>query len=328
MRPAASIKMGFYPTPSTVVNKIKTFLQFPQGKVSFFDPCCGEGIAVKELAEGKNAVTYGIELDQARAEAAKQNLDFVISGDFFQTKISNNAFSLMLNNPPYFSDGIERQELAFLRNTIRYLQPQGILIFIISQHRLDEKIAKVLSLHFENIQVFAFPQDEYEAFKQIVILGSKKQSSEPDLPKLQELLRIPDSMVAEIPETPLLSYPVPETQLITIFKSSVVDVLELQKFLAKSTLWNRLENSHRKLYGSNRPPLPLRTGHLALVLASGYLDGEVGEGGNLHIVKGRVFKETKENTEVLDKELIHRETDVIRISIKILKADGSIQVLV
>lgn len=325
MRPIATMKMGFYPTPICVVNKIKAFLQFPQGKVSFFDPCCGEGIALKELAE--NAVTYGIELDHARAELAKQNLDFVISGDFFQTKISNNAFSVILSNPPYFSDGIERQELSFLRSTIKYLQVSGILIFIISQNRLDEKIAKLLSLNFENIQVFQFPNDEYQSFRQIVVFGAKKENPEPDLPKLQELMCVPDRILPEIMENPSITYQVTETKEITLFKSSVVDLLELEKVLEKSPLWARLENVRKEL-GSNRPPLPLRTGHLALVLASGYLDGEVGENENLHIVKGRVFKETKESTEVLEKEMIHRETDVIRISIKILEPNGAIKVLV
>ena len=327
MRPAATIKMGFYPTPGSVVSRIKPFLKFPQGKASFLDPCCGEGVALKELTEKQNTVTYGIELDHARAEIARQNLDFVISGDFFQTKISNNVFSASLANPPYCSDGIDRQELSFLRSTIKYLQVSGILIFIISQNRLDEKIAKLLSLNFENIQVFQFPYDEYAAFRQIVIFGVKKLIPEPDFLKLQELMCVPDRILPEIQENPSITYQVPETKEITLFKSSVIDLLELQKFLEKSPLWARLENV-RKEFGSNRPPLPLRTGHLALVLASGYLDGEVGENENLHIVKGRVFKETKESTEVLEKEMIHRETDVIRISIKILEPNGAIKVLV
>ena len=54
--------MGYYPTPVSVVERVKSFLKFPEERVTVLDPCCGEGLAVKELVEGVNATTYGIEL--------------------------------------------------------------------------------------------------------------------------------------------------------------------------------------------------------------------------------------------------------------------------
>lgn len=336
MRLESRKKMGFYPTPCVVTNKIKPFLEFPCEKTTFFDPCCGEGVALSELAKSENAITYGVELDHARAKEAGQNLNYVICCDYQQTRISVNAFSAILLNPPYDYDSAsdfecsERKEFIFLKDTIKYLIPTGVMIYIIPQHRLNEKIAKLLALHFEDICVFQFPKDEYQAFKQIVILAKKKAISKPDIPKFQELMSVPQQRIPEIalPSKPL--YKLPEAQPIPLFKSTVIDLLALEESLQKSPLRGKLESlvNHQEWSSSRRPPLPLRTGHLALVLASGYLDGEVGDGKSLHIVKGRVSKEIKKTTEVLEKEVIHRETDVIRISVKILEPNGEIKILV
>ncbi len=39
-----------------------------------------------------------------------------------------------------------------------------------------------------------------------------------------------------------------------------------------------------------RPPLPLHSGHLGLLLAAGKLDGIIGQGVDRHVVKGKVTK--------------------------------------
>lgn len=322
--------MGYFPTPDNVTSRIRSFLHFPSGQASLFDPCCGEGIALEELASQGNAVTYGIELDCARAEEAKKRLAYVICGDYRQSKVSHGAFSLLWLNPPYDSDEGERKESIFLRDTTRYLQDNGVLVYIIPRHRLDERIAKLISLQFENIGVFQFPPEEYQKFKQIVVLAVKKTKTEPDTTILQAILHVSEKELPELPTDCVPIYRMPETKPVAIFQSNVVDMLALQDSLQKSPLWGRLDSlvSCKNSENSSRPPLPLRAGHIALVLASGFLDGEVGEKENLHIVKGRVFKETKKTTEVLEKEIVHKETDVIRISIKILLPDGQIKVLV
>ena len=70
----AKIKMGYYPTPIPVVDRIKTFLNYPEENVNILDPCCGEGLALKNLVDGVNAKTYGIELDEYKCSAIPQYL--------------------------------------------------------------------------------------------------------------------------------------------------------------------------------------------------------------------------------------------------------------
>jgi predicted RNA methylase len=68
--------------------------------VNLLAPCCGEGLALSQLAEGAKATTYGVELDEHRAELARANLDHVLKCGYEDTRISNNAFSCLFLNPP------------------------------------------------------------------------------------------------------------------------------------------------------------------------------------------------------------------------------------
>ncbi|MBW1947845.1 MAG: SAM-dependent methyltransferase, partial [Deltaproteobacteria bacterium] len=73
-----------------------------------------------------------------------------------------------------------------------------------------------------------------------------------------------------------------------------------------------------------RPLLPLHTGHLGLMLASGYLDGVVGEGQDRHIVRGKVEKITHREQEYKGDILLEKEKESYRVSIKVLKKNGEI----
>jgi tRNA1(Val) A37 N6-methylase TrmN6 len=167
----------------SVVERIRSYLKFPEYNANLFDPCCGEGLALKNLKGNAKTSTYGIELDEYRAELARSNLDHVIKGSYEDARVSYNAFSCLFLNPPYDWDvplddeRSERREKTFLRGTVRYLQPSGAMIYIIPQKRLTNDIAKILSYRFDDFNVFRFPGDEYEEFKQTILFGSKKQEA-------------------------------------------------------------------------------------------------------------------------------------------------------
>lgn len=133
-RPQAQVKMGYYPTPPDVVDRINSFLSYPDENVNLLDSCCGEGQALKTLAEGTNAETYGIGLHEYRAEQAKSLLDHVLKCSYEDTRISNNAFSCRFLNPPYDwvgregdTERSESTEHTFPKGTARYVQPSGVL---------------------------------------------------------------------------------------------------------------------------------------------------------------------------------------------------------
>ena len=83
MRLAAQAKMGYYPTPASVVPFIKDFLiRTGKGNIRLLDPCAGEGTAFNQIGEMLGAETYGIELDKERGNIAKENLTQCLVTDY------------------------------------------------------------------------------------------------------------------------------------------------------------------------------------------------------------------------------------------------------
>ena len=211
MRLAGQAKMGYYPTPDVVAQRIgRALTRAGAGVIRTLDPCCGAGTALVLATQdlGEPVERYGIELNQERAAAAKETLTRVLRADLRSTRIANGAFGLVYLNPPYdfsvrthLDEAAERLELHFLQASLRYLQPQGILVYLIPERRLDSRIASLLAYHLEAIQVFRFPGDSYEPFKQIVLFGVRKATPYRD-EEVQQHLQAIGRLAAAPPELP------------------------------------------------------------------------------------------------------------------------------
>ena len=65
------VRMGYYPTDPENIGHILRGIRFPEGvTTNVFDPCCGCGKALRQIAQGNNCFAYGVELDESRAEEA------------------------------------------------------------------------------------------------------------------------------------------------------------------------------------------------------------------------------------------------------------------
>lgn len=336
MRIHGRIKMGHYPTPPRVVELIRSHLAFPSSPFCALDPCCGEGDALAGLVEGTAAITYGVELDHQRAEESKRRLHHVVRCGIEETRIQHHSCSLLLLNPPYDELTLEeeadakteRQERAFLRMTVPYLIPGGVLVYIIPQNRLDKAIARLLASRFERIHVFRFPDPEYGDFRQIVVFGMRKTDNRLDEQEALRLQNIPKMELSPLSDKAEMVYPVPASGPLTLFRSILVDPEDLEKHMAQSALWKRFAAlTTRSELRIPRPPLPLHSGHLGLLLAAGKLDGVVGTGGDRHLVKGSVRKITTVLQEIKGEVLEERELDQYVVSIKILNRHGEIREL-
>ena len=339
MRLAGREAMGYYPTPISVIERITSFIHEPKQPVTILDPCAGEGLAATKLADAISAETYGIELDAFRAREAKTRIQHVLHCGFEEARITNRAFSCLFLNPPYDFETSEkeenlsfRKEKWFLQGTIQYLQPRGLLIYIIPQYSLSKSIAKILSYRFEDIRVYRFPDGEFEAFSQIVVFGVRKKENSLDEDMQAELEIVPKR---DLPALPLVEEPVynlPPALPIPLFRSSRIDPEELEKEVKASALWSKFSDMTTvKTTNVQRPPLPLHTGHLGLLLASGMLDGVVGdaESNDRHLVKGVVEKITLSYEEQPSEGVVEEhQLEQFRVSIKILKKNGDIVHLV
>jgi len=243
---------------------------------------------------------------------------------------------LLLLNPPYDDFTLEeeadakteRQERAFLRMTVPYLVPGGILVYIIPQNRLDRSIARLLASRFERISVFRFPDPEYGEFRQIVVFGVRKTDNTIHDSEASRLQTLTQMNLPALPKQADIGYAIPASAALTLFRSTLVDPEDLQKHMAQSLLWKRFAVlTTRCEVRIPRPPLPLHSGHLGLLLAAGKLDGIVGTSDDAHLVKGRVRKVTTVLQELKGEVLEERELDRYVVSIKILNRQGEIKEL-
>lgn len=292
------VRMGYFPTDLDHVKLMKKAVAFPKEKVNMIDPCCGEGLALSAFADGENAVTYGIELDEMRGEEAQERLKRVGFGSFFHSRISLGAFQCLFLNPPYLSvpsaTGRRRLEKSFLADSMRLLADGGLMIYIIPYYRATPDICRVLCEYFDDIRVYRFLGREFERFKQVVFFGVKKTKQEATrkATRLSEYMLSPDN-IPPLNEIEELIYTLPAaSKSVELFKGAVFNVAELAIQLKNSKSINRLFEEKTLDNRERRPLLPLNLSQIGLVGASGLMNGLV-ECDTPHIIKGRIVKEKK-----------------------------------
>ena len=324
MRLAAQAKGGFYPTPPRVVDLIAELINTPSGyyhrgrnTVRILDPCCGAGKALAQLAQRldrPNAIpieTYGVELHRDRAQEAEERLDHALASDLFATSIANGAFGLLLVNPPYDYDAEDkRTEHAFLTHCTRYLTEGGLLVFIVPRQRLAVS-ARYLSTHYGRMRCWAFPDLEREVFDQVVLIGYRKADPVPDAHAERMALEWAVGEPEPLRSRPYTDYS-PETTPAgdILFTTRTVDPVAAAAEARRSGLWASTEITDSLWPARDnrtRPLMPLRRGHMAMLVAAGFLDNLCLEAdGRRILVKGRTSKEMVMVEDSPEKE-VHRE---------------------
>lgn len=296
----SAVKMGYYPTDTEHVKYLKRGIEFPEDvTVNLFDPCCGCGLALRTLAGEHNCVTYGVELDRHRAEESLTRLNRVGFGSYFRSRISNEAFHLMLLNPPYLSVMTEngnnsRSEKRFLIDSVSHLVYGGVLIYIIPYYRLTPDIYRVLSDNFEDLTVWKFMGEEFKRFKQIAAIGKriKRRDGSEFVTELTEYAVNLDKITV-LSELPKNRYTLPKIEKnVDLFKGAEFNVAELSEQLGKSNSFSHLFEKSKLDSEIKRPLLPLNLGQVGLIGGSGLINGLV-ECDTPHIIKGRIVKENR-----------------------------------
>jgi len=299
------------------------------------DPCAGEGTALAEFTAGTTARTYGIELDKTRAAEASTVLDRVLVSPIEDCRVGHKSFSLIWLNPPYDwehgeeDEKCERKELTFLKRSVPWLCPGGILVYIIPESAWIEPIRRLLAYHFTNIDVCRFPEPEYQQFRQIVVIATRKDA--PSADTMPYLRYFPESSQQAAPVHVPVSNPI-----VKLFQSTHMEAEEMARLVENSPGWKMFLAKSRKsglkaTCEGKRPPLPLHSGHLSLMLAAGVLDGIVGHGEDSHVVKGKVTKgQSVKVHETVDAETGNVTnttvyTDQYVVSVKLLDRSGQIR---
>lgn len=343
MRLASLAKLGYYPTPDSIVQDLAARLT-TTGKITAIDPCTGTGKALADITAGlPGALTYGIEPDRLRYLEADGLLSQALHATLEDCSIAHNSFSLLYLNPPYdfhydndaasltpdqFRDKhkTKRKEIHFLQRTLPYLAPAGLLIYIVPEHILDKHCNEYLSSRLDNPTAYRFPQDIYPEFKQIVVVGNKKTTKPQPSPALITITEYQDRTTG--PLTLPITSPCKLFRANKLSAELATDLYEQQRDALLHTLYpvytNPMDNA--------TAPLPLHLGHLSLMLAAGKINGLMKPGTpERHIVRGTVskYRTVSQQTEETDSGHcnITRTRDSYAVSVKILHPNGLIEQL-
>lgn len=299
-----NIKMGYYPTDPDNISLILKGVQFPEGvTTNLLDPCCGCGKALRQMADGNNCYTYGVELDGARADEAQTRLHRVGFGSFFFSQVSANAFHLLFLNPPYLSvlnesGGRARHEKRFLIESLGTLALGGLLVYVIPYYRLTPDICRVLTDNFENLSLWRFTDAEFKKFKQAAILGTrKKRDVVPQDTQWLEWFSTHPGSIPCLTELPEGRYALPAKPLeVKTFRGEKFNKKELERQLGRSDSFQRMMARSELDSGVKRPPLSLSISQIGLIGGSGLINGLI-ECDTPHVIKGRIVKVTRNETE-------------------------------
>lgn len=202
-----NVKLGYYPTDPDSIALMLQGISFPEGMTTnVFDPCCGCGKALRQIAQGNNCYAYGVELDESRAEEAQTRLHRVGFGSFFHSDISREAFHLLFLNPPYLSVLNEsgskaRHEKRFLIESIPHLLYGGLLLYVmLSRHIGRATVQAVLSS----------PTNQLIETQSPSTTPGKEHDDE------RALISDPTFEDAIIIVLVILFYPIPEIRVITV----------------------------------------------------------------------------------------------------------------
>lgn len=292
-----NIKMGYYPIDPKNISLIQRGIQFPEGiTTNLLDPCCGCGKALRQLAQGNNCYTYGVELDQSRAEEAQMRLHHVGFGSFFFSRISHDAFHLLFLNPPYLSvlnasGSRARHEKRFLIESLCHLTYGGLLIYVIPYYRLTPDICRILCENFTGLSVWRFTDEEFKRFKQVAVLGVRKrrETGVSDTQRLEQYALSPASIppLSELQEG---QYALPAMPLaVQVFQGERFNKKELEQQLRRCDSFKHLMSRSELDHGVKHPPLPLSISQIGLVGGSGMFNGLMAC-ESPHIIKGRIVK--------------------------------------
>jgi hypothetical protein len=347
MRPPAIERMGYYPTDEPVVEIIRTYLKPSAEKGRLFDPCAGEGKAASYLGNALNCETWGVELSPERAEKAQNAMDKVYQAPWQACVLSDESVSWLYLNPPYEFDrfdGQKRLEWDFLKTTTSKLMHVGLLTYIIPQKILGMiEVARMLAGHYEAINVYRFPDGLYEKFKQVVLMAYKRKQYQ--IPTDKEVLSLQNMATTELepietavePIYELLSAPIrgvngkPIVFKRTDWEPEEVVEATVDAGVHKTNEWLDLIHPTRCLAQLSQPVMPLKKGHIAMLMASGMM-GTVrltDEAGKPILIKGRVIKvvEKTEQPDAKDTDtVVETYKDKFVTTVAVLRQDG-IQVI-
>lgn len=342
MRLAAEVKLGYYPTPQKIADRLASAFLPPldEQPATAFDPFCGTGAAVAAFPA---SLTFGSDLDAERVAEAATRLTETLHADAWALKPRIHSTSLLLLNPPYMDDPVsrERQEVRAVHAFTPWIHAKGYVV-LIAPRRVVLAARYLLDQQWMVRACWRFPDPDYAAFGQIIVVAQPRRTNDPANDWNAWLTRerppaAPSSDVFwEDGRSPAWPRPLPDTLNpqwrlpstpgfhLTASRPRVDQIVPL---LEHTPAWETLkvQTAPAETLDLKTPihtPLTLHRGHLATLLTAGKLTGAIGTGDQRHLVRGRTIPYTVVTQETEDKRV---EETRYRIEITSVHPDGTLR---
>ena len=368
MRNTGWSKFGYYPTPPRVTDmvakKANRWMYWKRPETDarpacresrVMDPCCGEGTAAARFAELLEArarentpaavdvrvATYGIEVEQERASEARKQFTQVWHADIDAMRMTPSSYDYLWLNPPYdWADsgdgGASRLESRFLHQCTWGLKADGTLIYIVPRHVLRWD-AGFLTEHYHGINVWRFPDPEYDDYGQVAVVATKRtrprMGGDRDVAEKLVHLAKPDSDIAVLDSTGGMTIPKETSQgnhgwpgrRMWFRPADVVDALGAEGIWNTREMRDRLSTEFSR--ARMRPIERLHEGHAAMVAANSMMDNVIirdpDNEGDPIVLRG-FFKKVSRETQADETHVV--KTDYFESNIRAMNTrTGQIQ---
>lgn len=307
------------------------------------DPFAGEGDFLLKASEKWNMTAYANELDKARAQLCidKFGSNNAVQGDVERLSASLEAFSVGWYNPPYDTDknadtsettDAKRIEYRYLRHAWKWIQPSGIVMWVVYKHHITESAATFFSRHASSVDIWGLPGKHMGEFDQVIVVATKGKHSNPQALYEHIMLTKDTPRMLTVLDKPIYQVPPPPTIARFVFApDSVSPDLGLKLIQERGAHFSPRFNA---LFAP--PPdndqietiVPPRPGHMAYVLAGAATSGIVMNTDTYGKVAMRsVVKHVEEKSPTVITASGGEQTTVTskpKTSITLLAQDGSI----
>lgn len=343
---------GYFPTSLDIVKMEMDLIDFSEigddSNINICDLSGGTGEQLKCMHDylsdkGLNPSSYYNEVTKERYNIALERYgeieNFTLANaDFFNLKVRNKhskqAFTIIRNNPPYGwldynSKNVRLEDVFFTRNAEMNV-PYGIQIFELPIHQLIEskQLIRKIFYRYENINIFKFPDQEFDK-KQICVIGTRKKINSNDI-ELAEHWRqklISENILSldnvDTPVIKLNAQSINNTFPIELFRDGKVTELTLSTgfhrvfddLVSEMTLDHSKDDSG---LGLKVPLIEQLPGHITLDVYSGQYDGLIGD----VLIKGGVNKHITTIVEHDENKKTTTEVETVLPFIEITSANG------
>lgn len=292
---------GYFKTPSHLLGDICRLFKVEDGVVAriptIMDPCAGEGEAVLALGRhlGVSPKHYHCcEMEASRFKILNSQFPgsylHISHTDFFCLDFKKKTgVSVLYLNPPYDTDSrCGRLEERFLRRATGALQDGGILLFVVPYYSLTAS-ASTLAKEYMDVRCYAFPEDDFKVFKQVVLTATKRSVSlaHPDTGILEAVttwVRSPETIPVLGSEVKVLSPACLPSVYSDVFQTWAAKPLDLKGIASEFKPWclsngvsipgmtpeGTVDQLLQKHYPLATTPKPA---HIAAAIAAGVFNG-------------------------------------------------------